>query len=79
VKEMPFGMEPTGWYAWPHIFYWMRFCYPWHTAPYWSPFQSFTKEEEEAFLEDQAKILEEQLSQLKKRLGELKKQDKEEK
>lgn len=76
---MPFGMGPTGWYAWPHMFHWMRFYYPWHTVPYWSPFQPFTKEEEEAFLEDQAKILEEQLVQIKKRLEELKKQGKEEK
>ena len=76
---MPFGMGPAGWYAWPCLACWMRFSYPWHTAPYWSPFQSFTKEEEEALLKDQAKIMEEQLAQIKKRLEELKKQGKEEK
>lgn len=76
---MPFGMGPTGWYAWPYMFNWMRFYYPWHTAPYWAPFQPLIKEEEEAFLKDQANILEEQLAQIKKRLEELKKQSKEEK
>ena len=76
---MPFGIGPAGWYASPYMAYWMRFSYPWYTAPYWAPFQPLTKEEEEAFLEDQAKMLEDQLSQLKKRLGELKKQDKEKK
>jgi hypothetical protein len=79
VKIMPFGMGPAGWYSWPHLPYWMRFCYPWPRAAYWSPFQPFTKEEEKEFLEDQAKILEEELVQIKKRLEELKKQDKEEK
>jgi len=79
VKEMPFGTGPAGWHAWPYMAYWMRCWHPWYTAPYWSPFQPLTKEEEEAFLQDQAKILEDQLSQIKKRLGELKKQGKEKK
>ena len=76
---MPFGMGPTGWHAWPYMAYWTRSWHPWYGMPYWSPFQPFTKEEEEAFLKDQAKMLEEQLAQIKKRLGELKKQVKEEK
>jgi hypothetical protein len=79
VKEMPYGMGPAGWYAWPYAAYWMRCWHPWRAAPYWPPFQPFTKEEEEVFLEDQAKILEDQLSQIKKRLEELRKQDKEKK
>jgi hypothetical protein len=77
VKDMPFGMGPTGWYAWPYMAYWMRgwsphwpFAYP--AAPWF-----FTKEEEKAFLEDQASALEDQLAQIKKRLEELKKQSKE--
>ena len=76
---MPFGTGPAGWYAWPYMAYWMRSWHPWYGMPYWSPFQPFTKEEEEAFLNDQSKMLEEQLAQIKKRLGELKKQVKEEK
>jgi len=76
---MPFGIGPAGWYASPYMTYWMRFSYPWYGMPYWSPFQPFTKEEEEVILKDQAKMLEEQLAQIKKRLGELKKQVKEEK
>ncbi len=76
---MPFGIGPAGWYAWPHVFHWMRFCDLWHTAPYWAPFQRLTKEEEESFLKDQVNMLEERLAQIKKRLEELKKQDKEEK
>jgi hypothetical protein len=79
VKEMPFGMGPAGWYAWPYMAYGMRFLHPWYEVPYWPPFQPWTKEEEETFLQDQAKILEDQLAQIKKRLGELKKQDKEKK
>ena len=74
---MSFGMGPAGWHAWPHMYYWMRSCYPWYGMPYWPPFQPFTKEEEEAFLKDQAKVLQEQLAQIQKRLEELKKQDKE--
>lgn len=74
---MPFGMGPAGWYAWPHMYYWMRSCYPWYGMPYWPPFQPFAKEEEEAMLKDQAKVLQEQLAQIQKRLEELKKQDKE--
>jgi hypothetical protein len=77
VKHMPFGMGPTGWYAWPYMAYWMRgwsphwpFAYP--AAPW-----LFTKEEEKVFLEDQASALEDQLAQIKKRLEELKKQSKE--
>ncbi|KPJ69899.1 hypothetical protein AMJ44_01720 [candidate division WOR-1 bacterium DG_54_3] len=74
VKEMPFGMGPTGWFAWPHIAYWMRHAYPWYPMPYWSPFPALTKEEEESFLQDQVKMLEEELDQIKKRLEELKKE-----
>jgi len=79
VNEMPFGMGPAGWHAWPYMAYWMSGWYPWYGGPYWSPFQPLAKEKEEAFLQDQAKILEDQLSQITKRLEELKKQDKEKK
>jgi hypothetical protein len=79
VKKMPFGRERAAWHAWPYAAYWMRCWHPWYAAPYWPPFQPFTKEEEEAILEDQAKILEDQLSQIKKRLEELRKEDKEKK
>jgi len=74
---MPFGMGPAGWYMWPYSPYWMRYEYPGYTVPYWSPFQPPTKEEEIAFLEDQANILENQLAKINKRLKELKRQDKE--
>ena len=76
---MPFGMGRAGWYAWPQIAYWMKCWPPWYPAPYWSPFQPWSKEEEEAVLKDQAKMLEDQLSQIKKRLEELKKEEKEKK
>jgi len=74
---MPFGFGPAGWYAWPYMYRWMRGWHPWYAIPYWPPFQPFTKEEEEAFLKDQAKLLQEQLGQIQKRLEELKKQKKE--
>jgi hypothetical protein len=48
-------------------------------APYWSPFPHWSREEEEAMLEDQAQMLEEQLTLIKKRLEELKKEEKEKK
>lgn len=74
---MPFGMGPAGWYAWPYMAYWMRCWHPQWPSPYFAPPWFSTKEEEKAFLEDQANILEDQLAQIKKRLEDLKKQNKE--
>jgi len=74
---MPFGMGPTGWYAWPYLAYWSQYWAPGWPFPYSAPFWSWTEEEERAFLEDQASFLEEQLAQINKRLEELKKQKKE--
>lgn len=71
---MPYGMGPAGWFAWPYMAYWMRHWHPWYGMPYSYPFPPFTKEDEERFLQDQAKILEDELAQIKKRIEELKKE-----
>ncbi len=76
---MPFGMGPTGWYAWPYLAFWMRQWYPYWNFPYFPQPGFFTKEAEEDFLEGQAEILEEHLAQIKKRLEELRKKQKEKK
>lgn len=73
---MPFGMGRAGWFAWPHMAYWMKYWNPLFANPYWPPFPPMTKEEEEALLEDQKKMLEDQLVQINKRLEELKKEGK---
>jgi hypothetical protein len=73
VKEMPFGMDPRGWFAWPYMAYWMRRMPPWYAMP-WLPFPPLTKEEEESYLQEQINAMEAEISQMKKRLEELKKE-----
>jgi len=85
---MPFGMGPAGWaYVAPYRYPYARFPYmPWFWwcgrrgwgRGVWGPplstwpWMPWTKEQEKAFLEEQAKALEEELEMIKKRLEELK-------
>lgn len=69
---MPFGLGPFGWaYISP---YWNPWAWrlPWY-SPYWSPWAPLTKEQETAWLKEQANFLETQLTEIKKRLEELQK------
>jgi hypothetical protein len=70
---MPFGMGPAGWFMWPYLAQWMRYCYPGYGPFHWAPYPPMSEEEEKAMLEQQKKILEKQLAQINKRLTELKK------
>jgi hypothetical protein len=77
VKKMAFGMGPPGGYAWLYPAFWMRQWYPYLPFPVYAYPWLFSAEQEEDFLEGQARVLEEQLAQIKKRLDELKKKEKE--
>jgi len=69
---MPFGMGRGGWFGWPHWACWAGW-HPGYHFPYWPPFYSFNREDEEAILIRQAEALETELRQIQERLEGLKK------
>ncbi|KPJ51284.1 hypothetical protein AMJ40_00300 [candidate division TA06 bacterium DG_26] len=84
VSRMPFGMGRAGWFMWPYFAQWVGYWYPfvpyigphsYATFPYASsyPYAPMAKEEEVAYLQEQAKMVKQEYDRISSRLKELQK------
>ena len=81
---MPFGMGRAGWFMWPYFAQWAGYWYPfvpsigphsYATFPYASSYlyAPMAKEEEVAYLQEQAKMLKQEYDRINSRLKEIQK------